>query len=90
MQRYDEHFLHMELLSHDNKPHNIHTNISYASPEKKRSISRNTRSSRRQMLKNQKGNKVNESKQCMERGLQEEPVGYGVMMPSPWRRLKAY
>ncbi len=27
--------------------------------------------------------KVNESKQCMEGGLQEEPVEYGVSMPSP-------
>ncbi len=26
--------------------------------------------------------KVNESKQCMERGIQEEPVEYGVSMPS--------
>ncbi len=27
--------------------------------------------------------KVNESKQCMEGGLQEQPVEYGVSMPSP-------
>ncbi len=27
--------------------------------------------------------KVNESKQCMEGGLPEEPVEYGVSMPSP-------
>ncbi len=27
--------------------------------------------------------KVNESKQCMEGGLQEEPVTYGVSRPSP-------
>ncbi len=27
--------------------------------------------------------KVDKSKQCMNRGLQEEPVGYGVSMPSP-------
>ncbi len=27
--------------------------------------------------------KVNENKQCMEGGLQEEPIEYGVSMPSP-------
>ncbi len=45
------------------------------------SISKDTRSSRRQMPMNQKVTKVNESKQCME-GLQEEPVENGVSMPT--------
>ncbi len=47
------------------------------------SISRDTRSSRRQRPKNQKVTKVNESKQSMEGGLQEDSVEYGVSMPSP-------
>ncbi len=46
------------------------------------SILRDTRRSRRQRSINKKVTKVNESKQCMERGLQEEPVKYVVSMPS--------
>ncbi len=32
--------------------------------------------------------KVNESKQCMEGDLQEEPVKYGVSMPSPQYNIR--
>ncbi len=85
MQRHDQHFLHMGLLSHDNKQHNICTYISYASLEQ-------TRQDRYQETLEAAGDKcqrikkvtnVNENKQCMEGGLQEEPVEYGVSMPSP-------
>ncbi len=59
--------------------------ISYASPEQ-------TKQDRYQetldavgdkVQRIKKVTKVNESKQCMEGGLQEEPVEYGVLMPSP-------
>ncbi len=92
MHKHDQHFLHMMLLSHDNKPYNIPTiegppplNISYVSPEQ-------TRHDQYQGTLEAVGNKgqrikkvtnVNESKQCMEEGLQEEPVEYGVLMTSP-------
>ncbi len=71
----------MGLLSHNKKPHNIctqrdhlHFIISYASPEQ-------TRHDRYQKTPEAEGGKyqrikkvkiVNESKQCMEGGLQEE------------------
>ncbi len=49
------------------------------------SISRDTRSSRRQMPKNIKVTKVNEIKQCMEGGLQEEPVEFrSVLLLITW------
>ncbi len=60
--------------------------ISYASPEQTRQDqyhARDTRNSRRQRQKNKKVTKVNESKQYMDGGLQEEHVDYGVSMPSP-------
>ncbi len=59
--------------------------IAYASPEQ-------TRQDRYQETLEAVGDKgqtikkvtkVNESKQCMEEGLQEEPVEYGVSIPSP-------
>ncbi len=81
----------MGLLSHDNKPHNIlHRGttctvyfICKSRTNKTGSISSDTRNSRRQKPKNKKVAKVNESKQCMEGGLKQEPVEYGVSMSSP-------
>ncbi len=35
MQRHDQHFLHMGLLSHDNKQHNIHTFYDLYGPREK-------------------------------------------------------
>ncbi len=58
--------------------------ISYASPEQTRKDryqeTLETAGDKGQKIK--KVTKVNESKQCME-GLQEEPVEYRVLMPSP-------
>ncbi len=71
MQRHDKHLFNMGLLSHNNKLQNMY--ISYASPEQ-------TKQDRHQETLEAAGDKgqrikkvtkVNESKQCMERGLQE-------------------
>ncbi len=59
--------------------------ISYANPEQTRQDryqeTLEAAGDKGQRIK--KVTKVNESKQCMEGGLQEEPVEYGVLMPSP-------
>ncbi len=59
--------------------------ISYASPEQTRQDqyqeTLEAAGDKGQRIK--KITKVNESKQCMEGDLQEEPVEYGVSMPSP-------
>ncbi len=61
--------------------------ISYASPEQTRQDryqeTPEAAGDKSQRIK--KVTKVNESKQCMDGGLQEEPVWYGVSMP--WGRL---
>ncbi len=59
--------------------------LSYASPEQTKQDqyqeTLETAGDKCQRIK--KVTKVNESKQCMEGGLQEEPIEYGVLMPSP-------
>ncbi len=59
--------------------------ISYASPEQtKQDIYQETLETARDKCQRiKKETKVNESKQCMEGGLQEKPVECGVSMPSP-------
>ncbi len=59
--------------------------ISYASPEQARQdqYQETLEATGNKGPRIKKVTKVNESKQCMEGGLQEEPVEYGVLMPSP-------
>ncbi len=91
MQRYDQEFLHMGLLSHDNKTTQYTyvegqppLYISYASPEKTSHdrFQETLEAAGDKCLRIKKVTIVNESQQCMEGGLQEEPVEYGVSMPS--------
>ncbi len=60
--------------------------ISFASPEltKQDRYQETLEAAGDKRPKNKKLTKVNESMQCMERGLQEEPVEYGVLMPLMW------
>ncbi len=59
--------------------------ISYASPEQTRQdrYKETLEAAGDKGKRIKKATKVNERKQCMEGGLQEEPVEYGVIMPSP-------
>ncbi len=58
--------------------------ISYASPEQTRQdrYQETLEAAEDKGQRIKKVTKVNKSKQCMEGGLQEEPVDYGVLMPS--------
>ncbi len=64
-------------------PHPLYN--SNASPEQTRQdqYQETVEATRNKGQKIKKVTKINESKQCMEGSLQEEPAEYGVLMPSP-------
>ncbi len=81
MQRHDQQFLHMGLLSHDNKPHNIHMERDHLHClfhrqvqiiQDRIDIKRQLEAAGDKDKRIKKVTKLNESKQCMEEGLQDE------------------